>query len=138
MTLRIPGASPSCTRASSRRIQSAHAYVIASGCTGWAPNAARAAVADSIWGPWEELGNPAVGSDADLTFHSQSTYVLPVRGRPGAFIFMADRWRPEDAIDGRYIWLPILFRNDRIEVEWADEWDLGVFDTNGSGVGPSR
>ena len=69
----------------------------------------------------------AVGPDAELTFHSQSTYVLPVRVRPGAFVFMADRWRPEDAIDGRYIWLPILFRNDRIEIEWTDEWDLGVF-----------
>jgi hypothetical protein len=102
-------------------------YFIGSGCTGWAPNAARSAVADSIWGPWEELGNPAVGPDGALTFHSQSTYVLPVRGRPGAFIFMGDRWRPKDAIDGRYIWLPIRFRNDRIEIEWAEDWDLGVF-----------
>jgi hypothetical protein len=104
-------------------------YLIASGCTGWAPNAARSAVAESIWGPWRELGNPAVGPDAELTFHSQSTYVLPVRDRPGAFIFMADRWRPKNAIDGRYVWLPILFRNDRIEIEWQDEWDLGVFVT---------
>ncbi len=103
-------------------------YLIASGCTGWAPNAARSAVAESIWGPWQELGNPCVGPDAELTFHSQSTFILPVQGKEGAFIFMADRWRPENAIDGRYVWLPILFRNDRIELEWMDEWDLSVFE----------
>ncbi len=99
-------------------------YFIGSGCTGWAPNAARSAVADSIWGPWTELGNPAVGPGAERTFESQSTFVLPVRGRPGAFIFMADRWRPENAIDGRYVWLPILFRNGRgraVEVA-RQEW----------------
>lgn len=33
-------------------------FLISSGCTGWAPNAARLAVADSIRGPWKELGNP--------------------------------------------------------------------------------
>ena len=106
-------------------------YLIASGCTGWAPNAARSAVADSIWGPWTELGNPAVGPGAELTFDSQSTFVLPVRGRPGAFVFMADRWRPKNAIDGRYVWLPVLFRNGRVEIEWRDEWDLGAFDPPG-------
>jgi len=106
-------------------------YLIASGCTGWAPNAARSAVADSIWGPWTELGNPAVGPGAELTFDSQSTFVLPVRGRPGAFVFMADRWRPKNAIDGRYVWLPVLFRNGRVEIEWRDEWDLGAFDRPG-------
>ena len=30
-------------------------FLITSGCTGWAPNAARVSVADSVWGPWEEL-----------------------------------------------------------------------------------
>lgn len=103
-------------------------YFIASGCTGWAPNAARSAVAESIWGPWKELGNPCVGENAELTFHSQSTYILPVRDREGAYIFMADRWKPDNAIDGRYIWLPIQFKDDRIVLEWRDEWDLGVLE----------
>ena len=71
-------------------------YFIGSSCTGWAPNAARSAVADSICGPWKELGNPCIGIEeqVNITFESQSTYVLPVAGKPGAFIFMADRWRP--------------------------------------------
>ncbi len=59
-------------------------YMITSGCTGWAPNAARCAVSESIWGPWKELGNPCVGDFSDLTFHSQSTYVIPVQGKQDA------------------------------------------------------
>ena len=58
-------------------------YLMMSGCTGWAPNAARSAVADSVMGEWTELGNPCVGDDADKTFHSQSTYMLPVEGSDG-------------------------------------------------------
>jgi beta-xylosidase len=102
-------------------------YFIGSGCTGWAPNAARSAVSPSIWGPWTETGNPCVGKDAELTFHSQSTYVLPVVGKKDAFIFIADRWNADNAIDGRYIWLPIRFKDGKIQIEWHDQWDLDLF-----------
>jgi hypothetical protein len=33
-------------------------WMVTSGCTGWDPNGARLSVADSIWGPWTEVGNP--------------------------------------------------------------------------------
>jgi len=102
-------------------------YFIGSGCTGWIPNAARSAVAPTIWGPWKELGNPCVGKDSETTFHSQSTYVLPVAGKKNAFVFMADRWAPKNAIDGRYVWLPITFKGDKIQIEWLDKWGLNVF-----------
>lgn len=84
-------------------------YMITSGCTGWAPNAARSMVTDSIFGEWKELGNPCTGPGADKTFGAQSTYILQVPDRPDTYIFMADRWRPADAIDGRYVWLPLQF-----------------------------
>lgn len=100
-------------------------YLIMSGCTGWAPNAARSAVADSIWGPWKELGNPCRGKDAGKTFYSQSTYVLQV-GKD-RFIYMGDRWTPDNAIDGRYIWLPLEFEDGKPVLEWQDEWDLSWF-----------
>jgi hypothetical protein len=106
-------------------------FLFSSGCTGWAPNAARLAMADSIWGPWKALGNPCVGPEerTRITFESQSTFVLPVRGRKDAFIFMADRWRPENAIDGRYVWLPVQFDKDgKPFLAWLDQWDLGFFD----------
>ncbi len=110
-------------------------YLIASNCTGWRPNPATWAKADSIFGPWEEMGNPCVGPEelTRVTFDSQSTFVLPVAGRPGAFIFMADRWRPENAIDGRYVWLPVQFKKGSIVLEWMDRWDLSFF---GGGVNP--
>lgn len=106
-------------------------FLFSSGCTGWAPNPARLASADHIFGPWTAHGNPVIGTDAQKsnTFESQSTFVLPVAGKPGAFIFLADRWRPENAIDGRYIWLPVQFNQDGLPfLEWKSEWDLGVFD----------
>ena len=105
-------------------------YIIASDCTGWSPNAARSAVADQIFGNWTELGNPCIGPDADLTFHSQSTYVLSVQGKKDGLIFMADRWAPKNAIDGRHIWLPLLFENDKPLLKWADSWNLDVFKAN--------
>jgi len=103
-------------------------WFVGSGCTGWAPNAARSAVADSPFGPWEELGNPCVGPNAELTFGAQSTYILPVAGNAGAFIFLADRWTPDNPIDGRYVWLPIEFSDTGLTIRWRDEWDLSEFD----------
>ena len=103
-------------------------YFMGSGCTGWKPNEARSAVAPSIWGPWTELGNPCVDADKITTYHSQSTYFLPVAGKKDAFIYMGDRWTPENAIDGRYIWLPVEFKDGRFILHWYDEWDLSVFD----------
>lgn len=99
-------------------------YLMMSGCTGWAPNAARSAVADAVMGEWTELGNPCLGDDADKTFHSQSTYMLPVEGRDGIFIYMGDRWKPENAIDGRYIWLPVTLEEGRFTLTWQPAWKL--------------
>ena len=99
-------------------------YLIMSGCTGWAPNAARSAVADSILGEWTELGNPCIDADSALTYHSQSTFVMPISGKPGRFIYMGDRWNPKNAIDGRYIWLPIQFDGEKFQISWKDEWSM--------------
>ena len=99
-------------------------YIIASDCTGWAPNAARSAVADEIFGTWTELGNPAFGKDSELTFHSQSTFVLQVHGKKDSYIYMGDRWTPDNPIDGRYIWLPIVFEGDAPKLYWQDAWSF--------------
>ncbi|WP_184542258.1 glycoside hydrolase family 43 protein [Mucilaginibacter sp. FT3.2] len=102
-------------------------YMIGSGCTGWDPNAARWFSATSIWGPWTYRGNPCKGPGSETTYGGQSTYVLPVAGKKDAFIFVADKWTPKDAIDGRYLWLPIAFKGDDIEINWLDSWKLDVF-----------
>ena len=78
---------------------------------------------DRTWQPVRRSGRSIA-----TTFSSQSTFVLPVPGKKDAFIFMADRWNPGNAIDGRYIWLPIQFKADGLPViEWKERWDLGVF-----------
>jgi len=103
-------------------------YLISSGCTGWTPNEADFAVADSMLGSWEMKGNPCVGDGAEQTFRSQSTFVLPVADKPGCFIYMGDRWSPRRLSDSRYIWLPFKFDDDgAIEIKWLDEWDLSYF-----------
>lgn len=103
-------------------------FYVGSHTTGWAPNPAVSAVADKITGPWRELGNPARGPKSELTFESQSTYVLPVADQKNAFIFIGDRWRPKNAIDGRYVWLPIDVRKEGFTVTWRDSWDLSIFE----------
>ena len=104
-------------------------YMITSGCTGWAPNAARSGSADAMLGEWCALGNPSRGTPEEnaTTFESQSTYVLPVAGKPGAFLLMADRWRPKDPIDGRYVWLPIQWEDGKPVLHWMKEWSLADF-----------
>lgn len=102
-------------------------YMITSGCTGWEPNEARSFKSNSIWGPWESIGNPCIGKDADLTFHSQSTYIFPVQGKKEQFIFMADRWKPDNPIDGTYVWLPVIIRDEKPVLKWFDKWNLNVF-----------
>lgn len=103
-------------------------YFIGSGCTGWAPNEAQYAVAPSPLGPWVVKGNPCVGPGAETTFGAQSTFVLPVAGKPGAFIFLADRWNAENLQDSRYVWLPLEMTEERVTIRWHDEWELLVLD----------
>jgi len=102
-------------------------YVISSGCTGWAPNQAELATADSPLGPWMALGNPCMGPDADITFHAQSTFVFPLAGKSNALIAMFDRWNKDNLRDSRYVWLPIQVENGQVKIRWQDTWDLTAF-----------
>ena len=100
-------------------------FLITSGCTGWKPNRASYAVATNILGPWQDKGDPSVGPEADTTFRSQSTFVLPMPGQKRKFIFMADRWNAKNLEDSRYVWLPFeIGPDDTIELKWLDRWKL--------------
>lgn len=100
-------------------------WLIASGCTGWDPNAARLYSATDLFGEWTSHGNPCLGPLADRTFNSQGTFVLPIHGKRNAFLFMADRWTPRRPSDARYIWLPIQFTRQGIPfLEWMDAWRI--------------
>lgn len=102
-------------------------YMLSSGCTGWDPNQAELAVADSIMGPWKVIGNPCTGPDADKTFYAQSTYVQQVMGKKDCYIAMFDRWNKKDLENSRYVWLPISFENGKITIPWRDQWNFDSF-----------
>jgi hypothetical protein len=99
-------------------------YMLSSGCTGWAPNQAQYAMADSMLGEWKVIGNPCSGKDSGITFYGQSTHVLPVSGKKDAYIAMFDKWNKKDLINSRYIWLPVTFKGDAIDIAWQDKWDV--------------
>jgi Beta-xylosidase len=102
-------------------------YMLTSGCTGWDPNQARLAVADSLLGTWIQLDNPCTGKDANKTFYAQSTHVLAVAGKKDAYIAMFDRWNKKNLKDSRYVWLPVVFDGEQITIPWSVEWTLKTF-----------
>ncbi len=97
-------------------------HLITSGCTGWAANAAEHMVADSIWGPWTVTGNPAEGPGGGKTFGAQGTFVVPVAGREGAYVFMADVWNARELEDSRHLWLPVVFEEGRPVLRMVESW----------------
>jgi len=116
-------------------------YIISSGCTGWRPNEMGYSVADNIReglseeggnGPFQmsNLKNPCVGTDAETSFGGQSTYVIPVQGMDGCFIYMGDKWNSTNLKDSRYQWLPIQVDSEEktLTISWSDEWSLDDFE----------
>jgi hypothetical protein len=106
-------------------------YLITSGLSGWAPNPARSYMASHPLGPWTALGNPVRGTaeQAAITFGGQSTHVLTLN-RKGCqrHILMLDIWRPKNAIDGRYAWLPVEWEDGKPVVRWRERWTMGDLD----------
>jgi hypothetical protein len=109
-------------------------YCLTSQLTGYAPNANKYSIAKQVLGPWEPKGEFCKGPEANKTFGGQTTFVLPVAGVPGAFIFLADRWNSKTEYitehrDATHIWLPITVdaAAKTIQVPWRDTWDLSVF-----------
>ncbi|KAK8673091.1 hypothetical protein V6N13_111447 [Hibiscus sabdariffa] len=113
-------------------------YMITSACTGWAPNEALAHAAETIMGPWETIGDPCIGGTIMFrlaAFLSQSTFVIPLPGTPGSYVFMADRWNPAQLNDSRYVWLPLTVGDPdggsfefpslpRVSIYWHQKWRL--------------
>ncbi len=101
-------------------------FMITSGTTGWKPNAARLSVARKISGEWKSVGNPCRGTEDEnkITFGSQATQVLEIHGKKNAFIYMGDRWIPENLADSRHIWLPVEWEKGYPVIKWYPNWNL--------------
>lgn len=96
-------------------------YMVTSGTSGWKPNEAKYAVADSMLGPWKDMGDPFVGEKSKTTFDSQSTFVMPLGGNK--FLYGGDRWKPNNLSDSRYIWQPFEMKPDgTFEINYTPNW----------------
>jgi hypothetical protein len=73
-------------------------------------------------GDWKQQGNPCKGPGADTTFGAQSSFVLPVAGKQGMYVFMADRWNKTDLQASRYVWLPLQVTNGNLQIKWAPQF----------------
>lgn len=103
-------------------------FCLFSECSGWDPNPGHCAYATEILGTWQEGPNFALDAGSNTTYKSQSTYVLPVEGKPGAYIYMGDRWNKNNVGASEYVWLPLSVRSGYPTVKWYDSWDLSIFD----------
>ena len=101
-------------------------YMFTSGTTGWKPNPGRLATSKKLTGEWIPIGNPCRGTEAEnkITFGSQSTFVLQLPGKKDRFIYMGDRWIPENLADSRHIWLPVEWEEGKPVIRWYDEVDI--------------
>ena len=101
-------------------------FMITSDLTSWDFNQARYYRAKNLFGPWEDMGDPCVGDEEHLTFHSQGTYIFQVEGKEDLHIFMAERHNTENFLKCSYIWLPIQFGKDHtLQLEYKKEWRIG-------------
>lgn len=104
-------------------------YMITSGTSGWNPNKATYYRSTNIYGPYEAMGDPCIGEDSSLTFHSQSTCVFPVDAAKGKFMYMGDRWlvgsTGSAAWWSSYVWLPVQINADHtITVNRYEDWNM--------------
>lgn len=100
-------------------------FLLTSGSTGWSPNQAQYATSTSLGSGWSNMRNVADGT----TFHSQSTYVLPVEGSGGtSFLYLGDRWAGAwsgRVNDSSYVWQPISFPSDTsMEMTWSNTVEI--------------
>jgi hypothetical protein len=102
-------------------------FLLTSGATGWDPNQAQYATSRAIGSGWSSMQNVGDGS----TFHSQSTYVLPIQGSLGtSYLYLGDRWAGSwggRVNDSSYVWQPIEFPSaTSMRMSWNNTLEFDV------------
>jgi len=98
-------------------------FLISSGLTGYKPNPPRIAVAQSIFGPWKELGSPIYNNQEQISetiFNAQPSYIFKDPKSKNIFLIM-DRW---DTSEGgfknlwksTYAWVPLKYSDNTFKI----------------------
>jgi len=77
-------------------------YLTSSGMTGYFPNPSEAAVADSVNGPFELLGDLHPTDTSRTSFSSQISQIYKHPKKRDLYIALADRWFPDIVNDPRF------------------------------------
>mgnify|MGYP000153301796 FL=1 len=75
-------------------------YLLTSGTTGYYPNWSEAAMARTMHGPWEVIGDPHPEDDSRTSYRTQISSVFQVPGKKDLYIALGDRWLPDYEADG--------------------------------------
>ncbi len=95
-------------------------YMITSGLTGWAYNQAKCFRAKTLFGDWEDMGDPCIGDSKHTTFDSQTTAIFKVEDKD-MYIHMAERHNTDNFLHCSYIWLPVEFDKDnKIKLKYKE------------------
>jgi len=101
-------------------------YLITSGATWFAPNAALYAVSSKVLGKYKVMGNPISGAGASNTFNSQGAFAFEDVAT-GNWYLLADQWNTANLGASKYVFLPIKFSGSHIRLGAPTKWKLGVF-----------
>lgn len=103
-------------------------YWFGSQLTGWECNDNMFAVAGDLRGPWSDW-RPFAPAGA-RTFDSQCDVVVPIGGpdqwHADRFLYIGDRWRPDDLGRSELVTLPIEIGGGEALLNWRDAWENGL------------
>jgi hypothetical protein len=102
-------------------------YFIGSHLTSWEKNDNYYYTSNSLKGPWTSRG--LIAPEGTLTWNSQSTFVLPVKGtKDTAYMFMGDRWSyPKQGSAATYVWQPLVISGTSVAIpNYQEAWKIDI------------
>ena len=94
-------------------------YLFGSDLTYWFMNDNKYSVAERLEGPWADWENIApAGAN---TYESQVSVVVPVGS---GFVYIGDRWTPDDLKTSPIVMLPLRISDTKVELVWHDRWTI--------------
>jgi len=110
-------------------------YLLGSHLSGWSTNDNEYATAPALAGPWSAF--QPVAPKGTRTYNSQTAFILPVSGSLGTtYMYVGDRWHPDNLGDSRYIWLPLTLGPGSMYLPSDTAWYLDAQTGRASPIAP--